>query len=350
MSVPYETYFYGRHGSALTYNGFVLGSEWWPNIQLPPFTLRILFTDGTVPTTTAGTWTQVSSSPNIWDIHYENTNWEWLLTRGDAYTGPNPAIPYPTAHEVRAVIGANTTGVQNMRHLLGECQYMVRVCPMDTSSVTNMEGMFTFCKRLRKIPPMDTSNVTTMEHMFENCTAITGIPFMDTSNVTNMYTMFNGCYNLKTIPSIDTSNVTTMYWMFTGCSKLETIPLLDTSSVRDMTQMFSGCSSLVELPLLDTSSAALFNGFCRGCTSLSYIPDFSIASLYGGNFTDMFRNCNNVAYGSYNMYVKLNNHMGGQLPPSNLNKVFSNCGIDSPTGLVELNKIPVTYGGLKPIA
>ena len=350
MSVPYNTYFYGRHGSALTYNGFVLGNEWWPNIQLPPFTLRILFTDGTVPTTTAGTWTQVSSSPNIWDIHYENTNWEWLLTRGDQYTGPDPAIPYPTAHEVIAVIGANTTGVQNMRHLLDWCQHMVRVCPMDTSSVTNMEDMFAKCHKLRKIPPMDTSSVTIMEDMFADCTIITGIPFMDTSNVTTMYGMFNGCLRLKTIPLLDTSNVTTMYYMFNGCSSLETIPLLDTSKVRDMTQMFRSCSSLVELPLLDTSSVTTFNEFCRGCTKLSYIPDFSIASLWAANFIDMFRNCNNVAYGSYNMYVKLNNHMGGELPPSSLNKVFSNCGIDSPTGLVELNKIPVTYGGLKPIA
>lgn len=371
MGVTYDTYLYGRNGSALAYNGFLLGSDWWPNIQLPPFTMRVLFTDGFTPSARKGTWTQVSSSPNIWDVHHPDPNWSGLMSYDDDHPGIGYA--HPTAYNALAVLGANTTGVTNMLNMLGSCSNMVRICPFDTSSVTNMYSMFHTCQALKKIPPMDTSHVTTMDYMFDTCTSITSIPPMDTSNVTSMYGMFSWCTKLKNIPLLDTSNVTTMDWMFDNCPKLKTIPLLDTSkvtsmlkmfytcdsletiplldthNVRNMDSMFFRCSSLNVLPNLDTSNVAYFSNFCKECTSLQYIPDFSIASLSGQNFTDMFRETRNVAYGSYNMYVKLNNHMGDKLVPSSINKVFYNCGIDSPTGLVELNKIPVTYGGLKPI-
>ena len=50
-----------------------------PGPSLPPYTIRLKFTEGVTPTFSKGTAVQVSSSPNIWDLTYENTDWNNLL-------------------------------------------------------------------------------------------------------------------------------------------------------------------------------------------------------------------------------------------------------------------------------
>ena len=135
---------------------------------LPQYTIRLQFTEGVTPSFSKGTATQVSSSPNVWDLTYDNTVWEELCS---------------SQLNIIKVIGANTTGV------------------------VDMHNMFSGCSSLISVPLFDTSSVTDMGSMFFNCTSLTDIPLFDTSSVTNMGKRlgsmilrrgtFENCYNVK---------------------------------------------------------------------------------------------------------------------------------------------------------
>ena len=47
--------------------------------QLPPYTIRLKYKQGTTPTFSKGTGVLVDSTNNIWDLTYENTAWIRLL-------------------------------------------------------------------------------------------------------------------------------------------------------------------------------------------------------------------------------------------------------------------------------
>ena len=129
---------------------------------LPPYTLRLKFRNGVTPTFSKGTGIQVSSSPNIWDLTYENSDWTDLLSY---------------QYDLLEVIGVG-----------------------NTSNVTNMENMFFMLfgrASLTSVPLFDTSNVTNMSNMFRNCHSLTAVPLFDTSKVTNMQSMFNECINVQ---------------------------------------------------------------------------------------------------------------------------------------------------------
>ena len=130
-----------------------------PTPTLPAYTLRLKFTDGVTPTFTNGTATQVSSSPNIWDLTYENEIWYNLLYNQT---------------DLLEVIAAG-----------------------DTSGVTNMNCLFQLCTALTTVPLFDTSNVTGMNSMFSDCTSLTNIPLFDTSKVNQMSGTFAFCWSVQ---------------------------------------------------------------------------------------------------------------------------------------------------------
>lgn len=158
---------------------------------LPPYTLRLKFTEGVTPTFSKGTAVQVSISPNIWDLTYENTDWNNLLSNKSG---------------LLEIIDGNTAGVVNMRFLCATRTSLTTVSLFDTSSVTNMSSMFSGCTSLLTIPLFDTSNVTNMAATFYECTSITSIPLLSTVKVTNMggrignntyRGTFENCYNVE---------------------------------------------------------------------------------------------------------------------------------------------------------
>lgn len=134
------------------------------SLVLPPYTIRLQFTEGVTPSFSKGTATQVSSSPNVWDLTHDNTEWDTLCN------GQLNLIK---------VIGANTTGVVDMHNLFSGCRSLISVPLFDTSSVTDMGSMFFDCWSLTDIPLFDTSSVTNMGLLigtmpirrgtFENC-------------------------------------------------------------------------------------------------------------------------------------------------------------------------------------
>lgn len=184
-------------------NGIVLAR---PIAPPAPYTIRLKFTNGVTPTFSKGTGVQVSSSPNIWDLTYENGNWYNLLRRQSSLI---------------EVIAANTTGISNMNQMFGNCNNLTSVPLFDTSNVTNMDGMFNNCSALTTVPLFDTSSATSTVEMFSYCISLTSIPLFNTSRVTDATSMFRHCRGITTIPLLNTSSVTRMGFMFHDCINVQ---------------------------------------------------------------------------------------------------------------------------------
>ena len=226
-------------------------------LGLPPYTIRLKFNGTGTPSFSKGTAVQVTSSPNVWDLTYENADWTELLRNQTSLI---------------EVLGANT------------------------SSVTSMNGMLNNCTSLTSVPLFDTSSVTGMNNMLNNCTSLTSVPLFNTSSVTHMKLMFYNCTSLTAVPLFDTGSATNMSYMFYSCTALTTGPLFDTSSVTDMNTMFRGSRAQTSVPLFDTSSVThmeymLFN--CRNVASGSYAlyQQASSQSTPPSYHIDCFANC-----------------------------------------------------------
>lgn len=125
-------------------------------LNLPAYTIRCKFEDGYTPPQPIRT--QVSASPNVWDITYIDTDWEDML-------GDDPAL--------LEVLGANTTGV------------------------TNMTSMFRNCSSLTNVPLFDTNSATNMSYMFKDCTAVQSgalALYQQASSQSTPPTTYTGCF------------------------------------------------------------------------------------------------------------------------------------------------------------
>lgn len=200
------------------------GSQLLGRETLPPYTIRLRYRENTTPVRHQGRIVQVSETPNVWDLTYENSDWTSLLVQ---------------ENNLIEVIEANTKGVTNMSYLFRECSSLATICLFNTSSVTNMQGMFYYCTALiGDIPLFDTRNVTDMSYMFYNCSYIEEIPTFNTSNVTNMHEMLCWCSNLIEIPLFDTTNVNDMAYMCRYCSNV----------LRGMLRLYEQASSQLNIP------------------------------------------------------------------------------------------------------
>ena len=265
-------------------------------LKLPPYTIRCKFTSGYTPVI-GDSQTLVDAQDNIWDITKNSTDW-WALFNG-------------TQNYLLEVLGANTTGVTNMKKMFYNSKLLTTVALFDTTSVTDMSEMFYSCKVLTTVPLFDTHNVSNMAAMFDTCIALTYIPLFDTSSVTDMHQMFNACQTLTTVPLFNTSRVTTMAYMFDLCSSLTTVPLFNTVKVTAMNAMFTSCSSLTAIPLFNTSRV----------TTMAY----------------MFDSCINVESGALALYQQASTQA---TPPSSHGYAFHDCGSNTTTGAAELAQIP----------
>lgn len=171
------------NNKAICYNSTAI--NWVEPTNLPPYTLRLLFTDGYTPTFSMGTGVQVSSSPNIWDLTYINSDWNRVLK------GQRNLIE---------VIDGNTSGVTSMAEMFSQNfigSKLRAVSLIDTSNVTDMNNMFNLCDSLVSVPLFNTSKVTNMGSMFAGCNGLTKIPLFNTSKVTNMQSTFSYCHYVQ---------------------------------------------------------------------------------------------------------------------------------------------------------
>lgn len=180
-----------------------------PTPILPAYTLRLKYNDGVVPTivNNKGTLTQVSSSPNIWDWTYENSNWN----------GAGQLSPVP-----------------NFNHYnLNDSDKVIEIIAGNITDVTNLSFTFGFNPNITTIPLIDTSNVTTMQGTFQHSYNITSLPALDTHNCTNFTDMMCALLtgdaspyyrsNLRRLPDFDISSVSSnsgIGGMWRGCSNV----------------------------------------------------------------------------------------------------------------------------------
>lgn len=122
--------------------------------------------------------------------------------------------------------------------------------------------------------------------------------------------------HLLEVLGANTSGVTNMSEMFGGCQKLAVVQPFDTSSCTNMYNMFAYCRSLTLVILFNTSS----------CT----------------NMDGMFYACYLVQSGALALYQQASTQA---TPPSSHSNCFMACGLDSDTGMAELNQIPKSWGG-----
>ena len=275
--------------------------DWDPYnpLNLPPYTMRLLYRSDLTPRLTKGSATQISQDPNVWDYTYENNDWSYALFE----------------NAVAEVIGANTKNVTNMNYMFDRVFYMSAVSIFDTSEVTSMKHMFRDNQYLTAVPFYDTSKLVYMDSMLANCHSLSSIPPFDTSNVVSMGYTFGACWNVSSIPFFDT--VSSMAETFFSCTSLSSVPLFDTSNVTNMGRMFEYCKNLTSIPPFDTTNV--------------------------NNVNNTFHDCKNVVSGASAMYKQLSTKAN---PPSAHYATFSSCGIDTQQGLAELNKIPTAWGGL----
>lgn len=266
-------------------------------LNLPAYTIRLRFTSGTTPTFSKGTATQVSSSPNVWDLTYQNPDWTSLVS---------------WQSNLVEVLGANSTGVTDMNNLFHECRNLTDVVLFDTSSALNVSYMF--CN-----------------------TAVSTVPIYDTSNATSMIQMLSNCPNLTTPPTLDTSRATTIRGLF-ALSSITSVPSLNLSSVTGdgLASLFYKCTALTSIPYIAIPYGVTeIWDICSGCTSLQQLPNFSYpSSLTNVNYA--FNGCVNAKYNIVSTYNNLVNISS----ITSHTRCFQNCGSNTTSGAAELAQIP----------
>lgn len=260
-------------------------------LNLPPYTIRVELLPGEVePDINIDfrndklTMTQVSASPNIWDITYMDSNWNEMFDVGfhDEITGSN----------IKGIIGGNLTGV------------------------TSIAAWFYSNDNLEYVNIIDTPDVINMAASFRHCTNLVNIPsYFNLASVEDMTSAFEQCFGLVHLPEfVNSSNLRIMKGTFAECISLVDVTLFDTSNVTDFEQAFEYCRSLKEVPLLDVSSVT--------------------------NCPRMFATTINVESGSLALYNRLQ-ALSGQI--TDHGDCFENCGSNTVTGAAELAQIPADW-------
>lgn len=260
-------------------------------LNLPPYTLRVeLLPDAVEPKINDDfrneklTMTQVSASPNIWDITYTDSVWDEMFD-----VGVNPEIIYDN---VKGIIGGNLTGVTSIERWFFSTDILEYINIIDTPDVIDMAAAFTHCTNLVNVPS-----------------------YFNLASVEDMTGAFKQCYSLVHLPVfVNSSNLRLLKQAFAECIALVDITLFDTSNVTDFEQAFFYCRSLKEVPLLDVSSTT--------------------------NCIQMFATTINVESGALALYNRLQ-ALGGQI--TNHGYCFESCGSDTVTGAAELAQIPADW-------
>ena len=403
MTAIAKTCITAHSGAILSRNGYGLYTN--PFRGFGRGRVRFQFDDPTYdPTTsplgykTGAHWEHVCSEPNIWDYWREATDWSYEF--GGVSYDAEAKIQSPCSvlianlegitdiigmfylctkiHDVYNFYAPDATGVEHVfdycsgvrtfdivsmesatsyYRTFANCTSMTKapmfIISRSATGLSGMQYMFYGCSSLVNVPLYDTSMVTDFRGMFGKCTSLEHVPELDTGSATLMSDMFQGCSSLVDVPEFDTSNVGNMQSMFSNCRSLEYVPLFDTANVKVMTNMFAYCESIESVPLFNTASVENFTGMLFECSSLKHIPLFDTSSCgatgYGyTNCTAMCSGCVSVESGALDLYNQwITQSEGHPYPSTQYQNTFKNCGINTVTGLAELQQIPTSWGGLK---
>lgn len=295
---------------------------------LPPRTIRIRMRDGVTPTHRGGriVLSQVSSTPNIWDLFFDEYDWTAVCSNINQ------------REDLLQIIDGNLEGVNVLLWFCQNCTNLTSVRLRNTSGVGKWQEAFNKCSSLTDVAGVDISGASGVVALFADCTSLTDAPELDTSNLTSLLSMFRGCSNLVNVPVYDLSSVTSLESIFKDCTSLKTLPAWDTRNVKRMLYMFQGCTALEEPPDLDTRSLEVASYMFGGCSSLKRVPLYNTSSLTHMSY--MFENCVNVERGAFALYQQASSQ---STPPMYHTDTFNNCGTNTTTGSAELAQIPTNW-------
>lgn len=356
---------------------------------LPDYTLRYKFyTSGFDPTTISrkGTWTQVSSSPNVWDWTYKvsvptDTSWYW----GPFATSTSEASQVHLTGLYDIVAAGDNTGVNSMASFFGllttenptgcDTNGPVNVCDLHVRP-TDVSGLFRWCPTLEYFEGnIDVSRCGAFGGMYSHTSITTLPPFTGTHVFT---------------AGLDGANGVSFNWLVNGCPYLTSVANLNTLDLRydDLSAMgvnegitFNGAftdtpnlaftghetdswnanavpirvfgdttgSTLASEVLLSANKVNLFKWRMRNACRFMYlfdgaglttVPDFTDFNLTGCDFTGCFENNVNVTSGALAAYTKLSSLSG-----TAGTNCFLDCGSNTATGQADLDQIPQSWGG-----
>lgn len=356
-------------------------------VQLPAFTLRYKFyTAGFDPTTISrkGTWTQVSTSPNVWDWHYtyqtvENTNW----TYGPFATAySEDQTVHPTGLYDIIAAGDNT-GVNDLSYFFGTVNTEnptgcttngpVNVCDLHVRP-TVVTGLFRWCPTLEYYAGnIDISRCGEFSAMYSH-TSITSLPpFTGTriftagnETVISFKYIVNGCQYLTSVANLNTIDlrfddlsamsvndglnfestfVDTPNLAFTGLEtdswNANAVPIRifgGSSSTTNPTNVALS-SNKVNLFKWRIRNACQFKNLFYGA-GLTTVPDFTSFNYTSCDFMSCFANNVDVTSGALAAYTKLSS-LSGTVGTD----CFDDCGSNTQTGQADLDQIPQSWGG-----
>lgn len=174
-------------------------------LNLPNNTIRLKYNDDVIPTFTHGTAVQVSQSPNVWDLTYNNRYWTDLI-KGHT--------------DLIEVLGANVP------------------------DIIDMWGLFEGCSSLESVALFDTRRLHISSRMFMGCSNLTTIPAFDFNNTTGLYQMFVNCTRLSSLPPLSCRNGYECKLAFYNCTSLTTMPTLYLPKIKHSDNMFNGCINI----------------------------------------------------------------------------------------------------------
>ena len=293
-------------------------------LNLPPYTMRLKYIDGSNQLVrfdsgrSSCIFTQISESPNIWDI---------TRTAADDPGGDISSWDYLFAdhYDLLEVIGANAEGV------------------------TSMYETFTNCPRLSSVCLFNTENVVDARYMFSNevhgfgseiihrsgCSALSSLPEFNFNSLVSMGRLCRGCSKLSSIKLNSLQNVDSITEAFKDCSSLQSADLGSLDIMRYANYAFEDCSSLEYINLGELNNISSMNYMFENCTSLTALP--TINSNHVKTVGSAFANCYNVTGGILDMY---NQFTGQSVAPTRYTGCFKDCGINTVQGAAELAQIP----------
>ena len=316
--------------------------------------LLLQFTDGVTPSFSTGTATQVTASPNVWKLTTPNTtSWSYLLQNQT---------------DLLQVLDSDSSDVTMMNYAFSGCSNLTTVVKLDTRSNTTFYYTFGNCTSLVSVPNFDYTSCTTLDYMFYKCTSLTGpididAPKAQTAAYIFYYSGITSLGNLNLPNATYTSglcsrcqslvNVGTIYLpkaedvssFFYNCSSLESVDAIyvsTTNSTVSCGHMFYQCTNLRTVGRIVIPRAQYMYYMFYQCTALTKVPYF----VTGNDVSEvdyMFYNCNNVQSGAYDAYVALS----ASRNVYSTNDTFTGCGTNTTTGIEDLTKIPISWGGYK---
>ena len=124
--------------------------------------------------------TQVSSSPNVWDVRLASYSYQFLslpdkiisiVANLQGFTGSFSSAFAAKFILEEAVIYIGT-GISNLTACFSSCSALENLTLVGGSNVTNYGSMCSGCSSLKTVPHVDTTSATNVTAMFLNCSAV----------------------------------------------------------------------------------------------------------------------------------------------------------------------------------